>query len=67
MTIFRIITIDNNKIVEKLSAFEVAAFFLGRRISAYIVIKSDDTGHQIIDVSSANGNVFDIQRLLEAA
>lgn len=67
MAVYRIIPIENNRVVQYRRPLEVSSFFLGRRISAYIVIKTDDVGHRTVDLASANGDCGKIKDLLEQA
>lgn len=67
MSIFRIINKNDNKIIQKRKASEVSIYFLGRRISAYMVIKSDETGDRLVNLDPAQGDVSVIEQILEAA
>lgn len=67
MSIFRIINKNDNKIIQKRKASEVSIYFLGRRISAYMVIKSDETGDRLVNLDPAKGDVSVIEQILEAA
>ena len=65
-TIYRVIPVDNNKIYQYRKASEVAIFFLGRRITAYIVVKTDEFGSRVVCFDTApDFFVTTIQEYLE--
>ena len=68
--IYRLIPRDNNRITQyrgDKGASELAAHFLGRRISAYIVVKSSPWGgDRVVDLAPANGCVQTVENLLRA-
>jgi hypothetical protein len=67
MATYRIVPIESNKIQQMSRAQDVASFLYGRRTSAYIVIKSDERGHRVVDLESANGDILVLQiRLADA-
>lgn len=67
MAVYRVVPIDNSIVQQTRSAQEVASFLFGRRVSAYIVIKSDERGHRVVDLESANGDLLVLQiRLADA-
>ena len=55
--IYRLINKSDNKIEQYRSANKLSSFMLGRRISSYIVIKSDEKGDRIVDTALAQGCV----------
>jgi hypothetical protein len=68
MTVYRVIPLENNKISQYRNAREVSVFFMGRRISAYIVIKTDTTGSRVVPLEGLNlPDVQYIQQMLETA
>jgi hypothetical protein len=48
-------------------SMNVAAFFLGKAISKFIVIKDDPRGTRLVDITSASGDVMRINDLLKDA
>lgn len=48
VTIFRIINRDDSKIKQARKSSDVAAYMLGRRLSQYIVVKSDSIGDRVV-------------------
>lgn len=46
-TVYRIVARDDNKVVQFREASRVGSFLLGRRITAYIVIKTDEHGDRV--------------------
>ena len=47
-TIYRIIARDDNKVLQFRSAYDASIFMLGRRLSAYIAVKSDELGDRVV-------------------
>ena len=65
-TIYRIIPVENNKISQYRKASEVASFLLGRRVTAYIIIKTDEFGSRVVSFDTApDFFVTTIQEYLE--
>ena len=62
-TIYRLIPKQDNKIRQYRDAYSLACAFLGRRISAYIVVKSDDKGDRIVDLTDL-ADIKDIEQAL---
>lgn len=52
-TIYRVIPKQNNKIEQFRDPHDLAVYMLGRRLSAYIVIKSDEHGDRLVQFSCA--------------
>lgn len=50
-TVYRIVARDDNKVVQFREASRVGSFLLGRRITAYIVIKTDEHGDRVYNWS----------------
>ena len=68
MAVYRVIPLENNKISQYRSPREVSVFFLGRRISAYIVVKTDSSGSRVVPLEGLNlPDVQAIQQMLETA
>ena len=66
-TTFRLIPRDNNKIITYsggAAAAEVAVYLLGRRVSAYMIIKSDSRGDRLVDVSATHGFFNELETAL---
>lgn len=67
MSVYRVVPIDNSIVQQTRNAREVASFLFGRRVSAYIVIKSDERGHRVVDLECVNGDLLTLQtRLVDA-
>lgn len=59
-TIYRVICRDDNKVRQyrdDKGAFSISSFMLGRRTSAYLVIKSDERGDRIVTIETCGGDV----------
>ena len=68
MAVYRVIPLENNKISQYRNARDVSVFFLGRRISAYIVVKTDASGSRVVPLEGLNlPDVQAIQQMLETA
>ena len=48
--IYRLINKSDNKITQYRKEDEIFIYLLGRRISNYILIKSDDSGDRVINI-----------------
>jgi hypothetical protein len=46
---------------------EVSIWMLGRRISNWIIVKSDEGGDRVVDTSGARGCVTTLERILTEA
>lgn len=66
-TVYRVIPKESDELKQWSKPFDVSVFLLGRQISAYIVVKTDDRGSRVVDLGAANGDVQMIQHLLEQA
>ena len=64
-TIYRIVTKDGNQVRQMRDTFRVACFMLGRRLDAYIIIKSDKDGDRVVSFTSSDVAV--IEQDLKAA
>ena len=63
-TVYRVIARDNNTVTQYRDPDSVANFLLGRRLSAYIIIKSDDLGDRIIPMPTGDlGQGVDAERV----
>jgi hypothetical protein len=49
------------------STVKIAGFLLGRRLSSYMLIKTDHKGDRVVDVTGAGGDVAQIQLMLDQA
>ena len=47
-TVYRLIARDDNTVRQFRSSYDASIFMLGRSLSAYIAIKSDDMGDRVI-------------------
>ena len=67
-TTFRLIPRDNSKIITYSGGAaaipRVAAYLLGRRVSAYMIIKSDSRGDRLVDVSATHGFFNELESAL---
>lgn len=64
-TIYRVIARDDNKVQQFRDAYRASVFMLGRRISAYIVVKSDERGDRAYQWPT-NTDIMVIEKELEA-
>ena len=65
-TVYRVVARDNNVVRQFRNAHDVSIFMLGRRLSAYIAIKSDDLGDRLIAWPS-DPNIEIIETHLESS
>jgi len=65
-TIYRVIARDDNKVQQFRTAYDVSIFLLGRRITAYLIIKSDNQGDRLIAWPS-DPNIEIIETHLESS
>ena len=47
-TVYRIISRDDNRVRQFRNSNDASVFLLGRRLSAYIAVKSDELGDRVI-------------------
>lgn len=47
-TLYRVIERDTNEIIEFEDPYDISIYFLGRVVSDYIVVKSDDNGDRVV-------------------
>ena len=69
-TVYRVISRDDNKVWhyrDDAGAFSLSSFMLGRRISAYMVIKSDERGDRVVPIENSNGDVHKLMELCKEA
>ena len=67
MTEYRLIARDFSYTRTFTEAKSVAAQMLGKRISNFMVIKSDVNGDRLIPINLSGGDVFNIERMCELA
>jgi len=65
-TIYRLVSRDNITVHQFRNAYDVGIFILGRRMSAYIAIKSDELGDRIIAWPS-DPNIETIEKHLKSS
>ena len=67
MTTYRILDRDTGDTFQFQKASSLAAFFLGRRLGEYIVIKSDEKGDRVVNLDASNGCVLNIEAIVNDA
>ena len=66
-TIYRVIARDDNKVVQYRDPYNASIFLMGKRVGAYIVIKSDDLGDRVVVMPEGEvGRGIDLDRINEA-
>lgn len=66
-TVYRIIARDNNEVAQYRDHTATAWYFVGRRISAYIVVKSDEQGDRVVTLPIGDeGRGIDINSVKNA-
>jgi len=62
--VYRVIARDNNTVTQNRDPNSICNFLLGRRLSAYIVIKSDELGDRVIPMPTGDlGQGVDLERV----
>ena len=64
-TIYRVVPRDDNRVYQFREASRVGSFMLGRRLGAYLVVKSDELGDRVINWPS-NPDVFSIEEAMKS-
>lgn len=63
-TVYRLIARDNNTVTQYRDPNNITNFLLGRRLGAYIIIKSDDLGDRVIPMPTGEvGRGIDWERV----
>lgn len=57
-TVYRVIDKSDNKVMTFSTAKHVASYMLGRRLGAYIVLKSSDSGDRVVVFSNYDYNAI---------
>ena len=66
-TQYRVIGRDNGINLTYDSSVQVAGFLLGRRLSEFMLIKTDHVGDRVVDTTAAGNDVCKIQTMLDEA
>ena len=68
MAVYRVIPVENNQLRQYRKPADVTTFLLGRRVSAYIIVKTDAAGSRVVSLENAPSfATSEIEKLLEAA
>lgn len=65
MTTYRIVNKETNKVTVQNQASSVAAWFLARQLGNYFIIKSDEGGDRLFEMSTKSYDVIYLQQELE--